>query len=170
MWWCKYIFAVGLVLLTACQWSPVYEKPSQQTDSLTTKVQVEPVAEEIGRIFRKQLENNLNPNNVESKKLYSLKVDLSEEETHNLGIVHDNTATLVLMKMSATYQLTDISTKKRVDSGYVQVSGSYNILRKEPYATVTARESTKKSLALMLAEQLALRVAKTLKPLENNGN
>ena len=163
MWWYKCIFAVGLALLTACQWSPVYEKPGQQEDAVTTKVQVEPVAEEIGRIFRRQLENDLNPNNVENKKLYSLKVELSQEESHNLGIVHDNTATLVLMHISATYQLVEISTKKKLDSGSVRVSGSYNILRREPYATVTARESTKKSLALMLADQLALRVAKTLK-------
>ena len=162
MWWYKCIFAVGLALLTACQWSPVYEKPGEKEDVLTTKVQVEPIAEEIGRVFRRQLENDLNPNNVEVKKLYSLHVELSQEKSSNLGIVYDNTATLVLMHMSATYQLTEISTKKKLDSGLVQVSGSYNILRKEPYATVTAEESTKKSLALMLADQLALRVAKTL--------
>ena len=166
MWLSKVIVGMGLILLTACQWTPVYEKPEQKADAVTAQVQIEPIPEEVGRIIRQQLINDLNPEDSDVKKKYTLTVSVSQEDSHNLGIVGDNTATQAEMRLSAKYQLTETATKKKLLSSSVRVASNYNILRKDPYATVTAREKTKKSLALMLADQIAVRVAETLKQLK----
>lgn len=166
MCWYKGALAFVFMLLTACQWSPVYEKSDKVATPLTADVLVEPIPEETGRIIRQQLMNDLNPENIEGKKRYKLQVTVSQEKTNNVGIVSDNTATQAIMKMSAAYTLTDTKTKKRLLSSTARVASNYNILRKEPYATITAEENTKKSLCLMLADQIALQVAKTLKQLE----
>ena len=170
MWLYKGIMVLGLAALTACQWSPVYEKQDAQADAVTAQVQIEPIPEEIGRVIRQELINNLNPKNEDVKKAYRLTVNRVKETSSNVGIVTDNTATQAIMRLSATYQLTEMSTKKVVLSSSAQVAGNYNILRKDPYATVTARENIKKTLSLMLADQIALQVAKTLKQLKNDGN
>ena len=170
MCWYKALFAVCLMALTSCQWSPVYEKTSAQADSTTAQVHVEPIPEEIGRIIRQQLINDLNPDNEDAQKNYRLQVSQIKEESYSVGIVHDNTATQDVMYLSATYQLIDATTQQVLLSSSVRVASNYNILRKDPYATVTARENTKKTLGLMLADQISLQVAKTLKQLKNNGN
>jgi len=170
MWLYKGIVMLGLMALTACQWSPVYEKQDSQADLETVKVQVEPIPEEVGRIIRQELINNFNPSNETAQKEYRLTVNRVKEDSYNVGIVTDNTATQAIMHLSATYQLTEISTKKTLLNKTVSVASNYNILRKDPYATVTVRENTKKTLSLMLADQIAIQVAKTLKQLKNNGN
>ena len=170
MWLYKCLLCVGLLALTACQWSPVYENAGQPADALTSKVRVEPIPEEIGRVIHQQLLNNLNPGNEQTDKIYRLTVSRIKVTSSNVGIVTDNTATQAVMHLSATYQLTDIGTKKTLLSSSARVASNYNILRKDPYATVTARENTQKTLSLMLADQIALQVAKTLKQLNNNGN
>ena len=170
MWLYKGIVVLGLAALTACQWSPVYEKQDAQADAVTAQVQIEPIPEEIGRVIRQELINTLNPKNEDAKKAYRLTVSRVQETSSNVGIVTDNTATQAIMHLSATYQLTEMATKKVLLSSAARVASNYNILRKEPYATVTARENTKKTLSLMLADQIALQVSKTLKQLKNNGN
>ena len=79
------------------------------------------------------------------------------------GILEDNTATRSTMTIFAKYTLWEISTGKKIVNRSVSAVSSYNILRDNPYATLTTAQSTEKALVKNVADQIALHITEKMK-------
>lgn len=158
-------FCFILGLLSACGFRPVYytKKGDVPFDTKTAAIQIMPIPNEIGRICRQELKNNLNPENKNVPYKYQLNVTLIKKEISDQGILEDNTATRTTMIMRANYSLKDIEAKKDIATGSVLAESSYNILRANPYATITKADSTEQELVKNLANQIALHLTEKIR-------
>ncbi|MBQ4084360.1 MAG: hypothetical protein IJC30_01730 [Alphaproteobacteria bacterium] len=161
----KTALCLVLCLLTSCGFRPVYYtgKGEVPFDAKTATIQIMPIPDEIGRICKQELKNNLNPENKNEPYKYRLNVSLDKQEIRDQGILEDNTATRATMIMKAHYSLTEIATRKEVAKGTVFAESSYNILRANPYATITKADSTEKELVKNLANQIALHLTEKIR-------
>ena len=165
MFWIKKGLFLGLLVLTGCGFTPVYYTSANKisVDEKTAAIKIEPIPEEIGRICVQELKNNLNPENKTIPYQYVLRVSLSKRETQDEGILEDNTATRATMTMTAQYALENISSGKKIVNHRVSAISSYNILRANPYATLTTAQSTEKDLVKNLADQIAIHITEKMK-------
>ena len=165
MFWIKKGLFFGCCLLLGCGFRPVYytREGDVSFDEKTAAVQIEPIPEEIGRICVQELKNNLNPENKDVPYKYRLQVSLDKKETQDTGILEDNTATRATMTITAKYTLLEISTGKKIVNRSVSAISSYNILRANPYATLTTEQSTEKALVKNVADQIALHITEKMK-------
>ncbi|MBO7332112.1 MAG: hypothetical protein J6U64_00415 [Alphaproteobacteria bacterium] len=161
----KGILCLFFGLLVSCGFRPVYYtgKGEVPFDTKTATIQIMPIPNEIGRICKQELKNNLNPENKDVPYKYQLEVTLEKQEIRDQGILEDNTATRATMIMKAHYSLTEIATRKEVAKGTVFAESSYNILRANPYATITKADSTEKELVKNLANQIALHLTEKIR-------
>ena len=161
----KSVICVCLFILTAaCGWTPVYMKNKQGVSVVdeTAQVRVAKVPEETGRILVRTLNSMLNPDNKDVSKKYELQIDLSETLNTDQGILGDNTATRATMRLTAKYKLVELGTNRILLSDKAYTISSYNILT-APYATLTAEQTTRRRLAELLANSIALRMANYFK-------
>ncbi len=161
----KSVICISVLLLTAaCGWTPVYLKTEQNASVVdeTAQIRVARVPEETGRILVRTLNSNLNPDNTDVPKKYELSIHLSETVNSDQGILGDNTATRATMRLTAAYTLKDLSSQQVLLSDTAYTVSSYNILT-APYATLTAEQTTRRRLAELLADSIALRMANYFK-------
>ncbi len=128
----------------------------------TAQIRVAKVPEETGRILVRTLKNALNPNNQDVSKKYELQINLSETLNTDQGILGDNTATRATMQLTAKYKLVELETNRVLLSDSAYTISSYNILT-APYATLTAEQTTRRRLAELLGDAIALRMASYFK-------
>ena len=165
MFWIKKGFLFAFFMFVGCGFRPVYytQKNEVSFDEKTASVRIEPIPEEIGRICVQELKNNLNPEGKNVPQKYVLQVSLIKREAQDEGILEDNTATRATMTIVAKYTLSEISTGKKIIGRSVSAVSSYNILRANPYATITTAQATEKTLVKNVADQIALHVTEKMK-------
>ena len=78
----KIVLMLFLGCLTSCGFRPVYYtgKGDVSFDMKTATIQIMPIPDEIGRICRQELKNNLNPENKDVPYVYQLHVTLTKQE------------------------------------------------------------------------------------------
>ncbi len=159
----KFFLFVGILLITACGFKPIYYTPAGQTpvQSLTAQIRVLPVPEESGRLLVQTLKNTLNPDNLSVEKTHELSVVLTKNINTDEGILNDNTASRAKMTMTASYTLRD-KDGRVVLADKTYALASYNILI-VPYSTVTASQATERRLIKILGDKISLRMANYFK-------
>lgn len=169
-WFKKFAVMMLVVSFSACGFKPVYytSEGGKAYDELTAAIALDPVPEENGRIFTQRLRENLNPENISVPKKYRLSVQIVRTENQDQGIQDDNTASRATTRMRATYVLRKTDTGDVLSKRSLTAVSSYNILRSNPYATVTSSQNTDKLLLQDLADQMALHLTEALK--EENEN
>lgn len=155
------VCAVGLLATTACSVQPLYVKRS---DAATSPVQdlsnvyIVPLSDRNGQILHNLLRDRLNPQGQPAKPTYLLRVIVSEE-TRELAIRRDETATRADLKILATYTLTQGKNDEIVLQGDVRTVASYNILESQ-FATYSAEQDARKRGLRELSDKIRTRLGR----------
>ena len=148
----KKLFLSGLLFLTACGFSPLYQQVSFEEGS--TPVHVAPIPDQYGFEMRQIIQAKLGEQNPAK---YTLTVSSPTFDSWDQTIDNKNFATLMGVSGTVAYRLTDNATQKTVLDSSVSLNSSYSVVQ-DPYATVTAERKTKRDLANQLANQVSIHV------------
>lgn len=155
MWWFKSSVLLLFLCCAGCDFKPLYRKnadigiPALQELS---HVQVGIIPNREGQIYRNQLRQLLTPYGL-TTPLYALKVTIAFSAIE-FAFLKDETASRLQQKLTTSYTLTDIKTKKVLTQGSFFTAASYNIVTNADYSTTVAEAQAKEDAILMAAEQL----------------
>lgn len=112
MWWSRAVLVLSLLALgpMGCGFSPLYTKGGGQADSSPVSadlaaIRIQPIKDRLGQQFRNALVSRLTPRGEPGDYAYVLSVDLTSTPS-DLGYRRDSFATLGLLTMTASFQLT----------------------------------------------------------------
>lgn len=146
-------------LLSACGFQPLYadrqDKRSVAEDF--AEVQILPISNRTGQILRNELIDRMNPNGPPSDAKYTLEVR-SAVTKQTLGIRIDETATRANMNFSASFRLVEVSSGAVVYKNSTAATTSYNIVSSD-YGTISAERNARKRGALLVADNITVRLA-----------
>lgn len=168
--------AVALLLpLAGCGIHPLYAPPSADADTGADQsegeapandsvahhlasVSVDPIADRRGQLLRNRLSSMLQQDGNTVPEKYRLNVTLNESQ-QSLAIRTTGFATRSNLRMTAIYQLIDVTTGQPVVGGSAMAISSYNLLD-DDFSTLTAindaRARTVDRLAFDLRNRLAV--------------
>ncbi len=104
------------------------------------------------QLLRTEIFNILNPANVKEEQQYLLVVKPSERQSPTF-ITGAGSSGRMLLEVNLSYSLTQIATTKRISSGNLYASESYNI-ENNRYGNYNAKEFARKTVYRSLAEKL----------------
>lgn len=135
--------AAGLPALGGCGWEPLYA--DKQTDAASADlraIKVEPIPDRYGQQLEFALRQSLNPSNVPTKPLYSLKVTL-KLGLQSLSIQSQGLGTRGEFTAIASYQLNDLVANKGLQGGWIHANDSFDI-QANGYTTLVAEDDAKR--------------------------
>lgn len=129
-------------LAAGCGWTPMYADRATAPASVDLRsIKVDPISERIGQRLEMALRTSLNPNGIPTPARYELKTTLAVNRS-DLGLQSQGLATRGQVDVTATYQLTEIATRKPLLTNTVHVSDSFDILA-NGYATVVTEDDAR---------------------------
>lgn len=155
--------AIILICLTlpACGFKPMYgaqataDRPAI-TERMAT-IDVRPIPDRLGQVVRNQLLEVITPTGKPSQPLYELRL-LVGEEREDVGLRENASSTRANYRMSAKFELREISTDEVVLTGTTWAETAFDIVQQD-YPTVIAQQDAQKRLAVDLAEEIRTRIA-----------
>jgi LPS-assembly lipoprotein len=127
------------IILGGCGWEPLYAGGETQPAVAGLRaIKVNPIPERPGQQLEMALRTAFNPGGESVKQRYVLSVSL-EKSLYSTGIQSQGLGTRGEVHITARYQLTDIDTKKVVQTGFVHSSDAFDI-QANGYATVVAQD------------------------------
>ena len=157
----KKILLTALLFVSACGFSPLYKEAT--TEGGTVPVKVNAIPDQYGFDMRKIIQDKFG--NATDYQ-YTLTVSAPTFSSRDRTIDDKNFATVMGIKGSANYRLTENKTHKQILNNSTTLTSSYSVV-KDPYATNVAERKAKKDLAKQLAEQISLHVLSTLSGVNN---
>ena len=152
---------IGLCLAaTACGFQPLYSHSGKAGAAALGSVKVLNIKNRSGQKLRNYLLERMSPGQIQTKKLYSLQVQIRETKS-NLNIRKDGSATRAILSISAKFVLTPNANGKSFHGSVVSES-SYNALDSH-FATLSAENDARNRALRTIAEEIRLRVATALK-------
>ena len=140
-------------LVVACGFTPVFHENSQnQTRDNLSIIEVAPISGKRGVQLRNRLEKIISPAGSEEAARYRLSVELNSS-TEAVLIQLDNTVTRQNLKMSVTFNLSDISTGTKIYASKAVSVGSYNVVDSE-FATIAAEDNAAERAAREIGEEI----------------
>lgn len=154
----KYAALIGVLLLTACGFSPVYGTHTTEgaTADTLNQVAIDNIPDRSGQMLRNNLIDRMYGKGRPKKPLYHLAIVLSSS-LQDLGIQANATSTRSLLDMSATYNLID-GNGKTVLTGTAHSVTSFNKLT-DQYASLVASESATDRTLREVSEQIVNRIS-----------
>lgn len=136
-----------LLLLAACGFQPMHGEQSDSAATLLAGFVVEAPNDTLGREFKQNLEDRLNPGgHVPDKALYKLVVELTSGVS-GVGVARDGTASRYNIVLNSPYTLTRISDGKVIHRGTVRHLASYNNQTNSYFSTfISERDATRRGL------------------------
>lgn len=152
----KSLILGACLFVSACAFKPLYEHRDDLMQQVAT-VHVEPVVGDGSYQLGLKVTSKLNPQHIQAKTKYRLKIQLSNPITTDGNIETDNFTTLEKMSLKISYQLFDIQQNKNVLSSSVSSNGMYSVTD-SPYATEVAKDKIHQNLIDLLAEDIVMHV------------
>lgn len=162
------ILATGLsviwcILLSGCGFTPLYNQEFTDGGVVFADIEVSPIPERLGQIFRSRLVERLGS---ASSPLYQLNVVLDTEffqfglrgEDPGTGAIGDGAATQEQVTFKATYTLLDLKSGDIIYQNNIIVRSSFDLVLSD-FAIITQREDTVRRLALQAAEKMERELA-----------
>lgn len=155
----KHLALVGLLLLGACGFRPLYGERSHApaVGAQLAAVEIAPIDDRLGQMVRNHLLDAMNPRGVSQAPLYRLEVALSPAR-ENLAFREDEVTTRVNLRVSANYILRPARADEVLTQGSARVIASYNVTRQE-YATLVADRDAQARAAREIADEIVSRLA-----------
>ena len=155
----KHSALVGLLLLAACGFRPLYGERSHTpaVGAQLAAVEIAPIDDRLGQMVRNHLLDAMNPKGVPQGSLYRLEVVLSPTR-ENLAFREDEVTTRVNLRVSANYVLRPARADEVLTQGSARVIASYNVTRQE-YATLVADRDAQARAAREIADEIVSRLA-----------
>jgi len=155
------IVFLGLCLTaTACGFQPLYSHSGEAGASALGSVKILSIKNRSGQKLRNFLLERMARGNPYKKRLYSLRVNISESKS-NLNIRKDGSATRAILSITAGFVLVHDASGGKF-AGSVWSKSSYNTLDSE-FATLSAENDARNRALRSIAEEIRLRVAAALK-------
>lgn len=152
----KSLILGACLCMSACAFKPLYAHRDDLMQQVAT-VHVEPVVGDGSYQLGLKVSTKLNPQNIQAKTKYRLKIQIDKPITSDGNIETDNFTTLEKMSLRINYQLFDIKQNKDVLSSSVYSNGMYSVID-SPYATEVAKDKTHQNLIDLLAEDIVMHV------------
>lgn len=151
--------AAALLVLAGCGFRPLY---GQRADGTSTVAQLEsiaigPMPGRLGQLLRNDLLDRLNPRGRPERPRYRLDVELSRFR-EGLAIRKDEQITRANLRLTASYQLRDLSSGQPALRGRTQSTASFNLVRSD-FANVIAEQDAERRGARQLSDQIMTRLA-----------
>ena len=154
------IFSGLCLTATACGFQPLYSH-SDEVDTLSLgSVKILNIQNRSGQKLRNFLLERMPQNGPNKKKVYSLKVKISESKS-SLNIRKDGSATRAILSISAGFVLIHNANGSKF-KGSAWSKSSYNALDSD-FATLSAENNARNRALRSIAEEIRLRVAAALK-------
>jgi LPS-assembly lipoprotein len=145
-----------LLTLGGCGLQPMYAGgASGKVASSLSSIQVAPIPERAGWLVRNALVDRLGGET--SNPAYRLEVELDDDLT-GFGIRGDSSVTRERRTMRARYRLVELESGQVVLDATAGSDAGIDVVSSE-YATVAAEQTAQERLALMVADQMASRLA-----------
>jgi LPS-assembly lipoprotein len=145
-----------LLALGGCGLQPMYAGgASGKVASSLSSIQVAPIPERAGWLVRNALVDRLGGET--SNPAYRLEVELDDDLT-GFGIRGDSSVTRERRTMRARYRLVELESGQVVLDATAGSDAGIDVVSSE-YATVAAEQTAQERLALMVADQMASRLA-----------
>ena len=153
----KFVNIIICIFLCSCGFKPLYKKTSYNNlVDQTSEIAIAPVKNFDGARgvdLRNNLLNKLTPDGKPDNPKYQLNINLSQPQISDYTIKNDGLASSYLIKMNATYDLTDIKTHNVVLKKTANSEISYNIL-KDQFSTEMLKNNAIKLAINDIAEQI----------------
>ena len=155
--WAVMAFALWL---GACGFEPLYardEASGTGAQDQLAQVRIAPIPDRIGQELHNLLRDRLNPKGQPRKPDYNLQITLSEQ-TEELGIRKDETATRANLKVFANFVLFDARTNQTLLIGRSRSFNSYNILESQ-FATLFSEADARSRALREISDEIRNRLA-----------
>ena len=153
--------ALALALwLGACGFEPLYarsEATGLGTQDLLAQVRIAPIPDRVGQELHNLLRDRLNPRGQPVNPAYRLQIAVSEQ-TEELGIRKDETATRANLKVFANFVLSDARSGEALLSGRSRSFNSYNILESQ-FATLFSEADARSRALREISDEIRNRLA-----------
>lgn len=160
------LLLAALLALAACGFRPVHGRDYQaeQSDHLASIAVVVDNTRQ-GQLLKAEIERGVNPDYTRAEKLYTLSIQLSEQDLY-LFINPDGTAGRGDVQFTSTYTLTRNLDGKVIKAGRLNRVSSYNISETADYATYVSEEDARKRGVVELAQDYKLRLANLMNSMD----
>lgn len=161
MWSPRLLLLIGVLVLGACGFQPLYGTRSvgQSASIQLAQVRIQPIADRTGQLLYNKLRDRMNPRGKPGDPLYLLQISLQERQ-ERLLVEKDETASRVNLILRADYQLKQIGTGEVLDSGVSQTVISYDVLGVEvQLSTLTSEADVRDRATEQLSEDISTRLA-----------
>ena len=146
----------AFVALGGCGLQPMYAGGASGTvASSLSSIQVAPIPERAGWLLRNALVDRLGGQSA--SPAYRLEVEL-DDDLAGFGIRGDSSVTRERRTLRARYRLVDLSNGQVVLDATAGSDAGIDVVSSE-YATVAAEQTAQERLALVMADQMASRLA-----------
>ena len=146
----------AFVALGGCGLQPMYAGGASGTvASSLSSIQVAPIPERAGWLLRNALVDRLGGQSA--SPAYRLEVEL-DDDLAGFGIRGDSSVTRERRTLRARYRLVDLSNGQVVLDATAGSDAGIDVVSSE-YATVAAEQTAQERLALVIADQMASRLA-----------
>ncbi len=153
----KYLSLIGLLIITACGFSPVYGTKSPERALSNIEIGIIPNRE--GQIVRNHLIDHIHRKGYASNPRYQLNVSAIEETIVEIGIDKDDEASRAQLRLKTTMRLIDLNNNKAVLVRDIRSTTGYNILAGQFTTFITeqdAREQGLRALSNNIITQLEI--------------
>ena len=154
---------LAICCLAACGFEPVHSVKSKRQLANNSQLDLTAIAisvdrSRLGQLLKAEIADRIHPRLNKAPKRYRLSIALHESEASRF-IRQDGTAARGDFVYTSNFTLTDITTKKMLDSGSLTRTSSYNISESADYATYVTLEDARKRGVVELARSYALRLS-----------
>jgi LPS-assembly lipoprotein len=145
------------VNLSACGFTPLYA--TQSVSGSLSAIEITAPEGRTGYLLRESLDDAFGRNPATSPA-YRLTYTVDEKRDPR-GLGPDNAASRYELSLRATYQLTEIATKKSVKDGETEVFITYGAAN-APYAGISAQSAGQERAATEIAQRIRTDIAEYL--------
>jgi len=164
MSWSRHLAPLLLLVLftgglSACGFKPLYgvdQSGLSDPQAELATVRVGAIPDRLGQLVRNQLVDYLTPRGQGSQKRYDLNIRLSLS-SEGTALARDESATRYNLNLTASFELVDLASRKKVFVGQARSIAVYNVIDSE-YATLIAQQDAERRAARDVAEELRTRL------------
>lgn len=151
-----------LASLSACGLQPIYAGGSQSGIAREfAAVEVAPIEGQRGWLVRNALRDRLGQSGLNESARYRLDIVL-DDQLEGLGLLTDDTIGRERRTLRARYQLVDLASDTVLVDATAGSDAGIDVVSSE-YATIAAEQTALENLAQEVADQIVVRLTRTLR-------
>ena len=154
--------------LSACGFHPLYKNDdAAEASAELADVHIDTIRDRNGQILHNFLLDRINAKGQPTEPRYMLSIKLTESKS-TLGFIKDSSATLAQLASVATYTLTELKTKKPLQTGRSRSITSYNIVQSD-FGTLAAEKDARERTLREISDDITTKVAVFLSSQKRDG-